>query len=150
MLNLLEILVGFAARSAAAQIPTPDDRKAFESSLARLLEFGNQSDSLGLIRARNSFYRALVRIGGNAELARVLPKTQVHIVRVQFRSFSTASEARRFRDYREIATAVLAADPRRAELAARRHVRGIRLDIASLPDDAFARAESPATNRSRE
>ena len=95
-----------------------------KSSLARLLEFGNQSDSLGLIRARNSFYRgALVRIGGNAELARVLPKTQVHIVRVQFRSFSTASEARRFRDYREIATAVLAADPRRAELAARRRSR---------------------------
>ena len=30
VLNLLEILVGFAARSAAAQIPTPDDRKAFE------------------------------------------------------------------------------------------------------------------------
>ncbi len=138
-LAIVEVIIGLAARLAADHIETPGSRGLLESCLSRLLDGTDRSDLLSFVKARNSFYRALVKIGGNLELARMLPGMQVHLLRVQFRRFLTLEDEMRNNDYQSIATAVLDGKGGVAERQARRHIRNVQAQILALPDEAFAR-----------
>lgn len=119
VLLILELLVGLAARQAAEHIADPGAKAAFEAAYAHLMKYEGSPDSYELVRARNQFYRAITKIGGNTELERLLPKIQVHLIRVQVR----LPQSRRFSDYRQIAKAILSGAPPKAETAARAHIR---------------------------
>ena len=149
ILVLVELLIGLAARLAAARINLDGARERFSEVLDQLMSYESRSDSFDLVRARNLFYGTLVDIGDNGELARVLPGMHVHLLRVQFHTYRTAAENERFSDYRKIGDSVLAGDLRGAELAARRHVRRIATALGELPDKAFGRedeSEAPKGN----
>jgi len=135
---LLEVLIGLATPLAAEHIGRGDAGARITAVVEKLMEFATRTDSFNFVRARNVFYRTLLDIGGNQELARVLPGMHVHLLRVQFRRFASSIENDSFQDYQAIAQAVLAGDRRRAELAGRRHVRRIASAIESLSDKAFA------------
>ena len=49
-------------------------------------------------------------------------------------------------DYRRIGEAVLAGDPKRAEMAGQAHVRRIAKEVADLPDEAFGLPGDEATD----
>lgn len=138
ILVLLEPMVGLAARLAAERIGLAGHARQFRACHARLTSFKNNPDSIDFIRARDEFYATLTEIGGNQELARILPSMQVHLVRAQFRSFRPAFEVSRFDSYDAIAKAVLAGDGVRAETAGRRHIQHVRKGLIALPDYAFA------------
>lgn len=138
ILDLLELLIGLSAKLAAQNIELRNAQKSFTAMLGNLLSFEKRPDSIDLLKARNAFYKTLLDIGGNNELARVLPGMHVHLLRVQFRSFQPDLQRESFGDYQRIGAAVLEGDPRRAELAARAHVRRIAKVLDQLPDDAFA------------
>jgi DNA-binding GntR family transcriptional regulator len=137
-LAIVEVVIGLAARLAAEHVETPGSRGLLESCLSRLLDGTDRSDLLSFVKARNSFYRALVKIGGNQELARMLPGMQVHLLRVQFRRFLTLEDEMRNNDYQIIAEAVLDGKGAMAERQARRHIRNVQAQILALPDEAFA------------
>lgn len=137
MLMLLEMLLGLSARLAAENIDQPGVRKEFRQVFEALMTYRSRPDSFDLVRARNSFYRKLVEIGGNRELGRTLSGLHVHLLRVQFRIHQSEIEKLRFSDYQSIGEAVVAGNVRQAELAAKRHVRRIASAIAELPDSAF-------------
>lgn len=122
-LAVLEVMIGMAARLAAKRIDDGGNRALFVESFEALLAFRSRPDSFELLRARNRFYRTLVAVGGNRELQRLLGRMHVHLLRVQLRALHEGVATARFEDYGRIGEAVLAGDPRRAELAARRHVR---------------------------
>lgn len=132
--QITELMIGLACRLAAERIAEPGKRERIRERLERLLAFEAEADSFEQVRARNRFYRALVEAGGNAELARLLPGVQVHLLRTQLRQ----PRARQFADYREMAAAVLAGDPAAAEAAGRAHIRRVGEGIESLPDEVFA------------
>lgn len=134
VLLILELLVGLAARQAAAAIGEPGRRERFVGSFERLLGFETEGDSYELVRARNHFYRTMTHVGGNAELERLLSGIQVHLVRAH----SRLPRERRFADYRAMAEAVLAGEEGRAEKAARSHIRRVAAALAELPDAVFA------------
>ena len=123
ILGVLEVLIGMAARLAAQQIGEGDNRAHFAEVFEALQRFRDQPTSFELIRARNRFYRTLAAIGGNRELQNVLGRMHVHLVRVQLQAMHNDLVTDRFEDYSRVGQAVLAGDARRAELAARRHVR---------------------------
>jgi DNA-binding GntR family transcriptional regulator len=135
----VELLVGLTARLAAEHIDIGKNRASLQAAIDNLMAYESRPDFLGLIRARNSFYRTLSRIGDNQELSRILPTVHVHLLRVQFRAYVSDAETERFDDYRQMAEAVLNGNGRQAEVAARRHVRRLASAIATLPDTAFAR-----------
>lgn len=137
ILVLLEPLIGLAAKLAAERIGLDGNVAKLRDAVAALLRYENAPGSFELVKARNGFYRALVEIGGNPELGRVLSGMHIHLVRVQVRNVDT--EAKRFDDYRAIEAAVLAGNQRKAELASRRHVRNVAKALDALPDRAFAR-----------
>lgn len=123
ILDVLELMIGMAARLAARRIDENDNRDRFKEAFDALMGFRGQAASFDLIRARNRFYRTLAAIGGNRELQDILGRMHVHLVRVQLQALQDNLVAERFDDYSRVGQAVLAGDARRAELTARQHVR---------------------------
>lgn len=133
LLAILELLIGLAARLAAQRVDEGDNRARFLESFEALMAFRSRPDSFELVRARNRFYRTLASIGRNTELQALLTRMHVHLLRVQLRSQQDGLLAERFDDYDGIGQTVLAGDPRRAELAARRHVRAMQSLLDRVP-----------------
>lgn len=133
ILLILELMIGLAARLAAANIEKPGRRRQFNEVYRQLLTFANDHESYEMIRARDRFYRVMTRIGDNGELVRSLPNTQVHLVRTHLR----AAAEQRFEDYRRIGEAILEGDEQAAESAARRHIRRSITMLDKLPDEIF-------------
>lgn len=123
ILEVLEPLIGMAARLAAKRIDENDNRNRFKDAFDTLMSFRSLPASFDLIRARNRFYRTLAAIGGNKELQDILGRMHVHLVRVQLQALQDNLVTERFDDYGRVGQAVLAGDARRAELTARQHVR---------------------------
>ena len=134
ILEVLELMIGMAARLAAKRIADGAHRERFIESFEALLALRDRPDSFELVRARNRFYRTLALIGGNRELQDLLSRMHVHLVRVQLRALQDNLATDRFDDYRRVGEAVLAGDMRRAELAARRHVRATSEVLNQLAD----------------
>lgn len=144
--RVLEVLTGLAARLAAENIDAAEPHRGWLASAASALErFRDQEESRPLFQARRHFWDVILRIGGNGEVARLMPQIQITLLRVQFQTFVTPRQFdRQFREYQEIADAVAAGDPARAEKATRLHLRRRRESMASLPDEAFGWAENAA------
>lgn len=148
MLSVMEVIVGLAARDAAERINVPGNKALLDEAYDRLASFREVTDFLAYVRARNSFYSALIAIGGNRELERVFSGMHVHLLRVQFQGHPTDSSTRA-KDYEKMTAAIRAGTPERAEAIARQHIRRVAEGIAALPSDAFAAefrldASSPA------
>jgi DNA-binding GntR family transcriptional regulator len=139
ILLILELMIGLAARLAAANIGKPGRRRRFNEVYRQLLAFADDHESYEMVRARDRFYRAMTRVGDNAELERFLPNTQVHLVRTHLR----VSAEQCFEDYRRIGEAVLEGDEQAAETAARRHIRRSMMRLDELPDESFDPDSSP-------
>lgn len=133
ILAVLEMMIGMAARLAAQRINDGANRVRFTESFEALLAFRSRPDSFELLQARNRFYRALSVVGANRELQALMSRMHVHLLRVQLRALHAGLVTERFEDYARIGDAVLAGDPRRAELAARRHVRAMSEVLNSVP-----------------
>ena len=123
-LELTELLLGLAARTAARGIGRQGVAEAVRDALARLEEARERDDPARFAAARKAFYSTLVRTGGNQALRRVVPSVEVHVLRARF-GFSTM-RAEIFEEFRAIGDAVLQGDPERAERLGREHVRRIR------------------------
>jgi DNA-binding FadR family transcriptional regulator len=77
-------------------------------------------------------------MGGNGELQRLMPRTNVDLLRVQFRAHWATQDDARVESYRAIYGAICEGAPRRAETAAKAHIRKIGEIVDALPDAAFA------------
>lgn len=134
ILDVLELLIGMAARLAARRIGEGTNRDRFTETFVALQQFRDQPASFELIRARSRFYRTMAAIGGNRELQDILGRMHVHLVRVQLQALHDNLMPDRFEDYSRVGEAVLAGDARRAEIAARRHVRNTGAVLSRVGD----------------
>ena len=134
ILDVLELMIGMAARLAARRIGEGTNRDRFTETFVALQQFRDQPASFELIRARNRFYRTMAAIGGNRELQDILGRMHVHLVRVQLQALHDNLMPDRFEDYSRVGEAVLAGDARRAEIAARRHVRNTGAVLSRVGD----------------
>ena len=137
LVALLEVLNGFAARLAAERVEEGANRKLIAEAYASLADPEVQRDFLRFARARNTFYKTMVAMGANHELARLMPRTNVDLIRVQFRAYTTVDDDLRMEDYRAIYEAINEGAGRKAETAARNHIRRLGDAIDKLPDAAF-------------
>lgn len=118
-LLVIEYCIGLAARLAAERIGEGDNRSRFESAADELLRHAGDGESFEQVRARDRFYRVLTSVSGNAELVRIIPTLQVHLLRNRY----SLSPTERFADYRAIAAGILGGQGEAAEAAARDHIR---------------------------
>jgi DNA-binding GntR family transcriptional regulator len=141
ILDIVELLLGLAARGAARAIEQGEDPAQLDNIHERLRAHASGEDFAGFLDARESFYRHIVRMSGNRELQRLFPTVQVHIMRLQLRAFNRAADSLDFAGYAELAAAIRAGDALRAERSAHQHVRRTMESVAMLPDRAFLRRE---------
>jgi DNA-binding GntR family transcriptional regulator len=137
-LVVLETLTGLMAKLAARRIGDSKSVEILRAAYKRLLNFKETGGSAAFLDERRHFYDALIAIGKNRQLARLMPLMQIHLLRMQFQSYVTPRDRQRqFEEYEAITSAVLAGDARRAERVTRLHIRRTRISLMRLPDDAF-------------
>jgi DNA-binding GntR family transcriptional regulator len=141
-LMVLEVLTGLVARLAAQHIDQANNRSSFQLEYEELMAFRDQGDSIAFLDQRRDFYGALIRIGGNRELERLMPLMQIHLLRLQFQSYVTHRQRQKqFQEYEAISRAVLNGDQRLAERVTQLHIKRTRNALARLPDEAFAQRQ---------
>lgn len=138
-LVILEVLTGLMARLAAKQIVIGENAAKMREALDRLLAFRETGGSAAFLEERRRFYDTLIEIGGNRQLRRILPVMQIHLLRMQFHSYTTLRDReKQFVEYTAISKAVLSSNPGEAERVMRAHIRRTRIRLSRLPDEAFA------------
>jgi DNA-binding GntR family transcriptional regulator len=142
LLDIVELLLGLAARGAAWSIQNGRGREAFWRFHTELHKPGLLEDLHAFIRARENYYRCILQLSVNAELRRIFPAAQVNIMRVQLRKFQNAADAIALGDYAALTDAIISGDPALAEQAARQHVGYTRDRVSQVPDHAFGREQS--------
>lgn len=138
ILLLLETLIGFACRLAALNISKNNNKTLLRETLTSLLHAPFSTSAYEFVHLRNKFYRTLLDVGDNTELARILPSVQVHLVRTQTRVVTAKDEAEHLDDYKVIAQSILKADADASERAGRRHVRRVIGFLERVEEQAFA------------
>jgi DNA-binding GntR family transcriptional regulator len=138
LLTVLEYLTSLMARLAAERIHEGDNRKRFQRALASLLAHRTGGHHDDFVEERRRFYRTLLDIGGNSELARVMPLTHIHLFRMQFHLLMSPRDlADQFSEYEQIGKAILSGDAAATERFMRQHIRRTRKRIDRLPNEAF-------------
>lgn len=127
VLRVAQSLLALAARQAAEAVATGADPAPL---LAAAAAYDAAADDRPRARAR--YYRALTTLAGNAELERLLPLLQVHLIRAQVRG--ARPPGRRA----ALVAAVARGDAEAADLEARAHVGALLDALPALPDTAFA------------
>ena len=139
LLEVTEHLVGMAARLAAERIARAEDAAALRETVTALSSSLEQGDGYAGARIRYRFYQELVALTQNQELARLLPRFDVSVLRAQFRSLYDLKRANMDLAYfQRVADAILARDGLGAERVVRQYFRRAALATQQLPDHYFA------------
>ncbi|WP_068303051.1 GntR family transcriptional regulator [Pararhodobacter sp. CCB-MM2] len=136
VLRVTELLLGLVARQAAEAVAQGSDPATL---LAATAEY-DAAEGDDRPRARARYYRALTQLAGNAELERLLPTLQVHLIRAQLRLKRPPGRGARA----ALIAAVAKGNPEEADSAARRHISSLIDMLPGLPDSSFAPDRMPA------
>ena len=137
LLDIVELMLGLAARGAASNIGQGEARDELLAYDRRLRSVTADATLPSFVEAREAYYRAIVRLSRNEELRRLFPGAQVHIMRLQLRPFQQAGDSANLEDFTNLTKAILAGDPTKAETEGRRHVILTRDRVRDLPEAAF-------------
>lgn len=136
--TIREVLEGLAARLAAAHIDAGDNRAQFKRVWAEMASDKARANTTHYVEANERFHTTIMQMSGNLPLAQLLEQLRTPLYRFQFRSRLVGEAlARGYEDHAQVAEAILAGDPERAERAMRRHLRNSARLVDSLPDDAY-------------
>lgn len=138
LLDIVELLLGLAARGAARAVHEGRGREELSNCHAHLQQPNSLDEFSRFFQAREDYYRCIVRLSGNPELQRLFPAAQVHILRVQLRRYQNAADSMALSDYAALTNAILSGDRERAEQSGREHVGFTRTRVSQVPDSAFS------------
>ena len=142
LLQVLEPLARLAARLAATNCGSEEERTRMLAAASRIERAGKVRDRSEYLEQRRRFYDTMIAISGNAELARVMPLSRTDLFRAQIESVQSEVDRRRHASgYSKIAKAIVAQDPGAADRAMHRHFRGTLETIHVLPAQAFGLSE---------
>lgn len=141
-LEILSMLTGFIARKAAEAVSQGGDsfHLRFASALDLLGHFLRSDGTENLhLEINRRFYDALMEIGGNSQIASIMPAMRIQLFRMQGQTtIGPQAHEQRFAEFAEIARHVLAGDPAKAQKAMARHMQLTLKRLQGLPDEAFA------------
>ena len=138
LLDTLEPLARLAARLAAERCDSEDARARMRQAAEALDAAGRRGTRVAYLEQRRHFYDTMVEIGGNQELARVMPLSRTDLFRAQVETIQTGQQrGRHAAGYSRIAQAILDRDPAAADRAVKRHFDGTRKTMDELPAEAF-------------
>lgn len=143
LLDTLEPLARLAARLAAEHCSTPEQKQRMRDAATAIELAGKEGNRGRYLEMRRHFYDTMVDIGGNRELARVMPLSRTDLFRAQVERIQTEQQRQRHASgYSRIAKAIIEGDPGMAERAVKRHFDGTRKTMKDLPDHAFPASDA--------
>lgn len=138
LLETLEPLTRLAARLAASRCDTIERGKRIKTAADSIETSSRNHGRARYLEQWRVFYDTLIDIGGNMELARVMPLSRNDLFHAQVERIQTERQRKRHvAGYAKIAAAVIAQDPAAADRAAHRHFVDTRQTMNELPADAF-------------
>lgn len=124
LLEVVEVLLGLAARLAARHIGIGDNRIKVEAVARKLHQLDTAREPSRVLQERLDFYGVMLGMAGSDELDRALPLARAQIFRTQVHEYLSAADFRAMIvEYAAVADAILAGDQRSAEQRMRRHVQ---------------------------
>jgi len=142
LLDTLEPLARLAARLAAANCGDQAAKRAIRHAADAIITADQEGARGAYLERRRIFYDTMVGIGGNKELARVMPLSRTDLFRAQIEMVQSKQQrARHVSGYARIADAIIAADPAAADRVVKRHFDGTRQTMEELPLSAFPAPE---------
>lgn len=129
VLDVAEAMTRLAVRSAATGFRA-EHGALLKAAIEELSAAAAEDEAGTFNRARRSFYRALLLIGGNRELQRLFPAIGIPVIHAQYPS--PRLRGIRLADYRALAAAIAAGDVDGAERAAMDHVETVRSVIRDI------------------
>lgn len=141
LLDTLEALARLAARKAAEHNKSAKWSKDLRASALRLEELQSLGKRGDYLTERRYFYDLLIQMGGNGELARVIPLSRADLFRAQVETRqSEAQRQKHAHGYRLIADAVAEGDVAKADKLMAAHFAGTRETMDQLADEVFPAA----------
>jgi DNA-binding GntR family transcriptional regulator len=138
LLDTLEPLARLAARLAAEQCNSADKKSIIRATVTAIENASRQRNRTRYLECRRQFYDAMVEIGGNRELARVMPLSRTDLFRAQIERIQSESQRlRHVAGYGKIAAAIVDGDAKAADRAVKAHFDGTRKTMNELPALAF-------------
>lgn len=138
LLETLEPLARLAARLAAEHCDSSQKRRRIKAVADAIELAGRNHSRAEYLERRRIFYDTLVEIGGNTELARVMPLSRTDLFRAQIERIQTERQRDRHAvGYSRIAAAVMAQDPAAADRAVQRHFASTRQTLKELGPGSF-------------
>jgi DNA-binding GntR family transcriptional regulator len=138
LLETLEPLARLAGRLAAEHCDTNEKRRRMKAAAASIELASRSHNRAQYLEERRHFYNTLIEIGGNTELARVMPLSRTDLFRAQIERIQTERQRQRHgAGYARIADAVVAQNVAAADRAVQKHFASTRQTMNELPADAF-------------
>lgn len=138
-LEVTEHLAGLAARLAAERLQASAELDPILACIKELEATFEQGNAYEGARLRFQFYVELVKLTHNKELARLIPRYDMSVVRTQFRSaFSRQNDRSDIDAYRRIVDLIRKRDAVGAERSMRQQVRRVETALEDMPDHYFA------------
>jgi DNA-binding GntR family transcriptional regulator len=119
-----EIIEGFAARLAAGNIGSGDNRERLKNLMSDMLKLRKADDAGRYMGANVAFHDLIVEMSGNRHLAGLITQLRLPTIRTQYQRFLDREVKRHsIDDHRAIAKAIFAGNGALAEKTMRRHIR---------------------------
>ena len=135
---VLEVLCGLAARLAALHITLPTARERFASAASALMSTPISARPEEFLARRSHYYAVMLEVAKNPDLTRLMPVSQIHLLRSQFHAFlSTQDLSAMLKEYAGISEAILQGKQRTAEARMRRHMRQTLDRFDDMDESAF-------------
>ena len=146
LLQVREVLEGFAAGLAARNAGVVDHRAHIQAALDRIVAIRRDRHGVNYLENNSDFHQLIIAVSGNKTLAQQIRQLQMPYMRAwYFEQLKSADWDRSLNEHEQILLALLDGDAALAEQLMSAHIRRTRKLVESLPDAVFD--EEPPVER---
>jgi DNA-binding GntR family transcriptional regulator len=148
LLEVRELLEGFAASLAARNATVPERQEQIRARLERIAQLRQRSVCDDYPEHNQSFHDFIVELGGNHTLAQQIRQLQLPFARSwYFGRMQPADRQRSVSEHEQILLALLDGDAALAGQLMSAHIRRTRKLVESLPDEMFDNLDSRSSEQ---
>ncbi len=138
LLQVREVLEGFAAGMAARNVGTGDHGARIQAALDRIVAIRRDRHGVNYLENNSEFHQLIISVSGNNTLAQQIRQLQMPYMRSwYFEQLKSADWDRSLNEHEQILLALQDGDAALAEQLMSAHIRRTRKLVEGFPDEAF-------------
>ena len=138
LLQVREVLEGFAAGQAARNVGSGENRTLIQAALDRIAAIRRDLRGVNYLENNSDFHDLIIAVSGNKTLAQQIRQLQMPYLRSwYFEQLNSADWDRSLNEHEQILMALLDSDGALAEQLMSAHIRRTRKMVSGMPDNVF-------------